>query len=143
MSKKDEALDLAQKALESYKNFIDDAHIIEGQWHWIDGADEAITAIKQAQTQTVQEPRPSFADVVRAEPTELIQKWRVLDLYRAYEHCQFQATPPAAPVPLTDEQVEQIYKEQTGSFIDDSPWALMDFVRAIEAAHGITKGGAA
>ena len=43
-----------------------------------------------------------------------------------------------APVPLTDEQIEQIYKEQTGSFIDDSPWALMDFVRAIEAAHGIT-----
>jgi hypothetical protein len=51
-------------------------------------------------------------------------------------------TPPAkpAPAPLTDEQIEQIYKEQTGSFIDDSPWALMDFVRAIEAAHGITKG---
>jgi hypothetical protein len=43
--------------------------------------------------QQVQEPRPSFADVVRAEPTELIQKWRVLELYRAYEHCQFQATP--------------------------------------------------
>jgi len=39
--------------------------------------------------------------------------------------------------PLADEQIEQIYKEQTGSFVDDSPWALMDFSRAIEAAHDI------
>ena len=61
----------------------------------------------------------------------------------AYDNFQLlYTTPPATPVPLTDGQVEQIYKEQTGSFIDDSPWALMDFVRAIEAAHGITKGEA-
>ena len=62
--------------------------------------DKAITVAKQALEQPVQEPRPSFADVVRAEPTELIQKWRVLELYRAYEHCQFQATPPAQPAPV-------------------------------------------
>jgi hypothetical protein len=43
-----EALKLALEALESYKDFIEDAHILEGQWHWIDGADKAITAIKQA-----------------------------------------------------------------------------------------------
>jgi hypothetical protein len=35
---------------------------------------------------------------------------------------------------LTDEQIETIYKEQTGAFIDDSPWALHDFSRAIESA---------
>jgi hypothetical protein len=34
---------------------------------------------------------------------------------------------------LTDERIEQIYTEQTGSFIDDAPWALQDFSRAIEA----------
>jgi hypothetical protein len=45
-----EALDLALEALESYKSFIEDAHIIEGQWHWIDGAYQAITAIKQARS---------------------------------------------------------------------------------------------
>ena len=39
--------------------------------------------------------------------------------------------------PLTDEQIEAIYTQETGSLIDDSPWALVDFVRAIEAAHNI------
>ena len=53
---KAEALKLALEALESYKGFIEDAHIIEGQWHWIDGASNAITAIKQALAAPVQEP---------------------------------------------------------------------------------------
>jgi hypothetical protein len=55
---KAEALKLALEVLESYKGFIEDAHIIEGQWHWIDGASNAITAIKQALAQPapVQEP---------------------------------------------------------------------------------------
>ena len=54
---KAEALKLALEALESYKGFIEDAHIIEGQWHWIDGASNAITTIKQAiAAPTVQEP---------------------------------------------------------------------------------------
>ena len=44
---KDEALKLALEALETYKGFIDDAHIVEGQWHWIDGLDTASTAIKE------------------------------------------------------------------------------------------------
>lgn len=35
---------------------------------------------------------------------------------------------------LTDEQIEAIYKQETGALIDDSPWALVDFSRAIEAA---------
>lgn len=39
--------------------------------------------------------------------------------------------------PLTDEQIEAIYTQETGSLIDDSPWALVDFVRAVEAAHNI------
>lgn len=35
---------------------------------------------------------------------------------------------------LTEEQIEEIYKQETGALIDDSPWALVDFSRAIEAA---------
>lgn len=44
---------------------------------------------------------------------------------------------PPQRKPLTDEEIERIYTQETGSFIDDSPWPLIDFVRAIEAAHGI------
>ena len=43
-----EAMKLALEALESYKGFIDDAHILEGQWHWIDGADNAQAALLEA-----------------------------------------------------------------------------------------------
>lgn len=44
-------------------------------------------------------------------------------------------TPPAQRVELTDEEIERIYTEETGSFIDDSPWALKDFARAIIEAY--------
>ena len=45
------------------------------------------------------------------------------------------ATPPAAPVPLTDEQREEIAKGWRGR-----NWTVGDIIDAIEAAHGITKG---
>ena len=50
------ALKQALEALKSYKGFIEDAHILEGQWHWINGADKAIAAVEQALAQPVQEP---------------------------------------------------------------------------------------
>lgn len=34
------------EALDVYQGFIDDAHIIEGQWHWLDDAKPAITAAR-------------------------------------------------------------------------------------------------
>lgn len=34
------------EALETCKAFIDDAHIIDGQWHWLDDAKPAITAAR-------------------------------------------------------------------------------------------------
>lgn len=43
-----EAAQLALEALESYEGFVDDAHIIEGQWHWLEGTKEAITALRQS-----------------------------------------------------------------------------------------------
>jgi hypothetical protein len=45
--------------------------------------------------------------------------------------------PPAAPVPLTDEQREEIAKGWRGR-----NWTVGDIIDAIEAAHGITKGQA-
>jgi hypothetical protein len=46
----------ALEALEIYKGFIDDAHIIEGQWHWLDGSDNAITTLRTALAQPEQGP---------------------------------------------------------------------------------------
>jgi len=100
---KDEALKLALEALESYKNFIDDAHIIEGQWHWIDGADAAITAIKEARSAPVQEPMAleeydaGLLNDYGGGNVEWWQDYIRAELGRAYEHYQSQmATPPAA-----------------------------------------------
>jgi hypothetical protein len=53
----------------------------------------------------------------------------------------FAPQPPAPAQPLTDEQVEREWQ-----FLHDeegNPPDHHDFARAIEAAHGITKGGAA
>ena len=49
------AVQQALEALENYQRFIEDAHILEGQWHWIDGADKAITAL---QSIIEQQPAP-------------------------------------------------------------------------------------
>ena len=47
-------------------------------------------------------------------------------------------TPPAQPaVPLTDEEIYEMYNEPR------SDAEMIAFARAIEAAHGITNGGAA
>ena len=59
-----EAMKLALEALESYKGFIDDAHILEGQWRWIDGADNAQTALREALA------RPDFWEGYVPEPVK-------------------------------------------------------------------------
>ncbi len=48
---------------------------------------------------------------------------------------QLQATPPAAPVPLTVEQIHSLWRNHPNRT------NIVDVVRAIEAAHGITKKG--
>jgi hypothetical protein len=45
-----------------------------------------------------------------------------------------------APVPLTDEAIERALK---AACMHSTPESRKDMRRAIEAAHGITKGGAA
>ena len=56
------------------------------------------------------------------------------------------ATPPAAPVPLTDGQINKLRQQygvtSNGRGIKEFTY-VVDFARAIEAARGITKGGAA
>jgi hypothetical protein len=47
-------------------------------------------------------------------------------------------TQPAAPVPLTDEQIDSAWLLNGGGLAANRYY---DFARAIEAAHGITKGG--
>lgn len=45
-----------------------------------------------------------------------------------------------APKPLTDEEIKQIFADQTGYYIDNGlvkGLAIMDFARAIEERHGI------
>jgi hypothetical protein len=51
------------------------------------------------------------------------------------------ATPPAAPVPLTDEQIDEIVNRLDPLFLDVPESFTTDFARAIEAAHGITGKG--
>ena len=111
---KEEALKLALEALESYKNFIEDAHIIEGQWHWIDGADQAITAIKQA---LAAQPAPPECQTEAEKTAFAFGWWKALESVRQ----------PA--VPLTDENIEQVFKEHAGYGGDD----FISFARAIEA----------
>jgi hypothetical protein len=63
-----QAAQQALEALETYKGFIDDAHIIEGQWHWIDGSDNAITALRKALEQPEQVDCPRCGHVCSQRP---------------------------------------------------------------------------
>jgi len=136
-----EAMKLALEALESYKGFIDDAHIIEGQWQWIDGADKAITTLKQA----LEQPEP--------EPVA----WRTFDGEGGYDYRDYDMnenyhkewaernpnhahwveplyTSPPKREPLTDEEIALIVAECASSAHRHDDFS---FARAIEAAHGI------
>ena len=46
LRKQDELLRQALEALEAYQGFIDDAHILEGQFHWLDGIDATYAAMR-------------------------------------------------------------------------------------------------
>ena len=55
-----------------------------------------------------------------------------------------QSTPPAAPVPLTPEQIEHLWETRVSQPCPKYPLEKADwvqFARAIEAAHGITGKG--
>lgn len=48
-------IEQALEALESYKDFIAGAHILDGQWHWIAGADQAANILREALAQPAQQ----------------------------------------------------------------------------------------
>jgi hypothetical protein len=121
------AVKLALEALENYQSFIEDAHILEGQWHWIDGADKAITALQSIieQPAPVQEPVAVVTGyhggncvVAPTNPARLFNSGTA-----------FYTTPPAAQqkpwVWLTEQEVMQTMSgDWTSQFY---------FARAIEA----------
>jgi len=66
---------------------------------------------------------------------------RPIDPLKPYTFAPLYATPPAAPEPLTDDEVRSVYRK-----VFDSPFApriyglAEQFARAIERAHGIGAG---
>jgi len=86
----------------------------------------------QPAAQPEQEP---LMDAIRAEPTAMVHKWRILELVKCY------TTPPAQQrKPLTDERILHFVNTHVGGpspsyTLDSSDW--INFARAVEAAHGI------
>lgn len=86
------------------------------------------TFVANATTPPAAQRQWALADAIRAEPTEMIHKWRVLELVKEHAVAQRQ--------PLTDEQIEAAYKAASKAINYCAP-SHFDFARAIEAAHGI------
>lgn len=88
----------------------------------------ALVALHAAleRTQCAQGLEPSLAGAIRAEPTELIHKWRVLELIKDHTHLQPKLEP------LTPEAVSDLWIKhaRSGAYIHA-------FAQAIERAHGI------
>ena len=80
-----------------------------------------------ARTAQQQEP-VALLNAIRAEPTEMIHKWRVIDIIQSTPPQGIYYTPPASK-PLSREVIERDF------------YGRIDFVRQVEAAHGI-KGDA-
>ena len=147
---KDEALKLALEALK----------LIRRQLKSWDEGDKAIAVIKQALAapvpgqgcelyeQMIESVRKLLSASKEPErwgcvgPSAEDKAWQ--EVFATASHvCTGIDSPPAAqpaPVPLTDEQITAISKQVAEGGPEDS---IDRFVRAIEAAHGITKGGAA
>jgi len=144
---KDEALKLALEALESYERFVDDAHIIEGQWHWLEGTKEAIAALRQAlEQQPAGEPVAYMVKafgavqkiVVRADVADEIE----CELERGFgSEANVQTLPlytrpqPAAWVGLTQQDIDIAFDDtQEGG-------GFNEFAYAIEAKLREKNGG--
>jgi nitroreductase len=157
MSKKDEAeaLDLALDALEEIalagmsgtgqesEEAMTAWHARQA-WKFIGIAARALEPIKQAlAAPPVQEPRwycvdktgvailCTDEDDAKQGAKQAEKAWPRFAPYRAVQLCEY--TAPPAPVPLTDEQREEIAKGWRGRI-----WTGGDIIDATEAAHKIT-----
>ena len=132
--KSKEAMKLALEALESYKRFIDDAHIIEGQWHWIAGADQAQVTLKARLAEHPAQQEPVAWGIVASNTGRICQV--VLDADEVEGHnpkhiVPLYTSPPAQRtwVGLTNNELQPIadeYRILFGSWVED-------FARAMEA----------
>jgi hypothetical protein len=84
---------------------------------------------------------PPFGNKVNKATREAITNAHspIFDLEHALQEAL--AEKPAPAQPLTDEQIDEI--DEANWKEDHTVWGIREFARAIEAAHGITKGGAA
>ena len=135
-----EVLKMALEALETYKGFIDNAHIIEGQWHWIDGLDNVQTAIQKAMQENAMREVQRLGQEIEQEPVATLE-----DLEQEiYENTRqfvsrdvmewmlkrYYTTPPQRTwVGLTDEDVNGF----VGQYWGDEYMKMRSMVRAIEA----------
>ena len=129
------------EALENCVAFIEDAHILEAQWHWepIKQAQDALTAAEAQQDGSKPEEsiawrlKPSIdpCGLVRymtqqmfEQQTPGVQKW-----YEPY-HCVNCRPAQTEPVRLTDKQVNGADR-----WLQEAPfWRVVKFARAIESA---------
>ena len=147
-----EAMKLALEALES----CDTGHITDGSRQWYDErlVDKAITALDEAlvQPQQEQEQEPVAGCVCRWNSEgdrvvtcerhqgwlEVIAEWADRAREAEKKLKVLNTSPPPQRKPLTDEEVETVWRSvQANDFHD----CVKPFARAIEAAHNI-KGDA-
>ena len=98
---------------------------------WLDTVE---ANLKQALEQPVQEPY-GYVSTHTNGLMHFNKTFQGVYTDTATEIVAVHTNPPAAPVPLTDEQREEIAKGWRGR-----NWTVGDIIDATEAAHGITKG---
>jgi hypothetical protein len=97
---------------------------------------KAIIVAKQALEQPVQEPY-GYVSTHTNGLMHFNKTFQGVYTDTATEIVAVHTNPPAAPVPLTDEKIDTAWLLNGGGLAANRYY---DFARAIEAAHGITKG---
>jgi len=71
-----ELMEQVLDALITYRDFIDNAHIIEGQFHWLEGTEDAIKALEEAlkQEQSGRHTHDLYTDADKDRPVVICDK---------------------------------------------------------------------
>ena len=96
---------------------------------------EKATGMAQPQQEPV-----ALLNAIRAEPTEMIHKWRVVDIIQSSPPQGIYYTPPAQRKPMPDDEIWKFWwsRPEVPEGEDDSMEAeFVAAVRAVLAAHGI------
>ena len=128
------------KQIEALKRWVE---VFDGNWHdepvdseWADRAHQALAemrqAIAEAEQPAQQEPVAMRDAIVVNLVREGINKHRARELA---DHFIGLAPPQPPAQPLTDEQITKCWGQ-----VEGTRHGYVAFARAIEAAHGITKG---